>query len=263
MFQPQMPMPMPMMMQRTQGILQSPATVTDISNPTFQQQQQQQSRSIPFQVSFNGRKSGEQVATPFNGGGLVPITEKLLDSNSEQLPSSVGNIKRDSSMLDNNVQSAQSSSSPTPPPTESLPPFLQGAPIEIIEEFKRILRQPQLSYDEKVQQVQALILTLSPDRQQLYNQFMGQQNQQTSSTLSPASPQLLHRQPTRPPSRMPQRSPSLNKSNDDGFSKITRILQDESIPEDERWKQIVGIYGEKVEPRVKSENPFAFEGGLL
>uniref|UniRef100_A0A914Z5J1 Uncharacterized protein n=1 Tax=Panagrolaimus superbus TaxID=310955 RepID=A0A914Z5J1_9BILA len=134
--------------------------------------------------------------------------------------------------------------------------------------FKRILRQPQTSYDEKVQQVQALILTLSPDRQQIYNQFMGQQQQQqqqqqSSTSLPPPSPQLLYRQPTRSPSRMPQQSLSNNnKNNNDGFSKITRILQDESIPENERWKQIVGIYGE-IEPRVKSENPFAFDEGLM
>uniref|UniRef100_A0A914YLL4 Uncharacterized protein n=1 Tax=Panagrolaimus superbus TaxID=310955 RepID=A0A914YLL4_9BILA len=128
--QPQMPM------QRAQGILQSPAT--DISNPPFQQQQQQ-SRTIPFQISFNGqKKSAEQIATPFNGGGLVPITEKLLDSNSEHLPSSVGNVKRDSSMPDNNSVQPQSQSQSTPssptPPIESLPPFLQGAPKDIIDE---------------------------------------------------------------------------------------------------------------------------------
>uniref|UniRef100_A0AC35FRZ0 Uncharacterized protein n=1 Tax=Panagrolaimus sp. PS1159 TaxID=55785 RepID=A0AC35FRZ0_9BILA len=155
-------------------------------------------------------------------------------------------------------QQLQSSTSTQQPQIESLPPFLQGAPIEVINEFKRILRQPQLSYDAKVQQVQELVNTLSPDRQQLYQQFMSQQQYQAEisspSTLPP--PQLLHRQPTRPPSRMPQRSPPRG---DDGFSMISKIIEDESIPENERWKQIVAIYGE-AEPRVKNENPFAFDG---
>lgn len=87
---------------------------------------------------------------------------------------------------------------------------------------------------------------------------MGRQQYQaeTSSPSTLPPPQLLQRQPTRPPSRMPQRSPP---GGDDGFSMISKIIEDESIPENERWKQIVAIYGE-AEPRVKNENPFAFDG---
>lgn len=90
------------------------------------------------------------------------------------------------------------------------------------------------------------------------NQNQPQLSSSLTSTSAPeaaagaGSPPLLYRQqPKRPPSRMPQRSPPQN----DYFSQITNILQDESIPENERWKQIVEIYGD-IEPRIRSENPF-------
>uniref|UniRef100_A0AC35GUZ1 DUF148 domain-containing protein n=1 Tax=Panagrolaimus sp. PS1159 TaxID=55785 RepID=A0AC35GUZ1_9BILA len=126
--------------------------------------------------------------------------------------------------------SSQSSSS------GSLPKFLEGAPEETITEFKRIIRQPNVTYDNKMKEVEKLVSDLDGVHQQLYHQFMDESDK-TQQTKRDAIHKTVE---------------GMSEDAQGQFAKISAILTNPALPEEERWNRILTIYG-KLEPSLRNE----------
>ncbi|KAE9547177.1 hypothetical protein FO519_009610, partial [Halicephalobus sp. NKZ332] len=163
-----------------------------------------------------------------NPGGLVPakFTDNIpLVPSQVQVEKHTNNIKLTQSLGIGNLQGNK---------TGSLPKFLEGADESVVKKFKQILRQPHVPYAEKLKQVESLVSGLDENRQKLFRQFMEENKV------------LETQKQGRPSQHQKSRSPTRS-----GFEEISSILQDEALPEKERWDQVVEIY-RRMEPKIEN-----------
>ena len=93
-----------------------------------------------------------------------------------------------------------------------------------------------MTYENKIKQVDELVQTLDDSKQLLYQQFMkeGDQNEQK---------------------RRDEIHKTVAVMSDDAqktFAKISAILTNPQLPEEERWSRILTIYG-NIDPKLRSE----------
>ncbi|KAE9548817.1 hypothetical protein FO519_007970 [Halicephalobus sp. NKZ332] len=118
----------------------------------------------------------------------------------------------------------------------SLPKFLEGADEITIKEFKRIIRQPNMTYENKIKQVDELVQTLDESKQILYKQFMREGDELEGKRRAE-----IHK--------------TVSVMSEDAqkiFAKISAILTNPQMPEEERWSRILTIYG-NIDPKLRNE----------
>ncbi|KAE9548853.1 hypothetical protein FO519_007931 [Halicephalobus sp. NKZ332] len=121
--------------------------------------------------------------------------------------------------------------------------FLQGASEEIVSQFKSIIRQPNVSYQDKIQQIESKVLPqLDSSQRTLYQRFMNEsdRNQQSKrETINQAVGEMSQNAQTE-------------------FAKISEILKDQNLGEEQRWEKITQIYS-SLDENLRNEFEKKFE----
>lgn len=114
-------------------------------------------------------------------------------------------------------------------------------------QYKIIIRRPNSKYDDQVKELDELVSRLDGERQVgslrereplqlLYRQFM-QENDEVEDS---------HRQ------KVHQYVGQMSESAQAQFAKISALLRNQALPNEERWSRVLAIYG-KMEPELKNE----------
>ncbi|KAI6193966.1 hypothetical protein M3Y96_01074800 [Aphelenchoides besseyi] len=127
-------------------------------------------------------------------------------------------------------QSASSSSQ------SSLPLFLQSAPEDAVEEYKRIIRTPKSTYEEQVKQIDQLVARLDENKQMLYKQFMTENDDREQK----------HRD------KIHKNVGEMSDKAQEQFAKISALLRNPALPNTDRWTRVLSVY-EKMDPNLRSE----------
>ncbi|KAI6184510.1 hypothetical protein M3Y97_00604200 [Aphelenchoides bicaudatus] len=118
------------------------------------------------------------------------------------------------------TQSEQRISQPPSSSSSSLPLFLQGAPDDIIDEYKTIIRKPNSNYDQ----------------QKLYREFMQENDER----------EQVHRD------KIHKNVEEMSTKAQEQFAKISALLRNQELPNEERWARVLSFYG-KMDPTLRSE----------
>ncbi|KAL3077208.1 hypothetical protein niasHS_013197 [Heterodera schachtii] len=125
----------------------------------------------------------------------------------------------------------------------ALPAFLRGAPQEQIDEFKRIIRQPNGTYGEQIRLIDALVQRMEPKRQMMYREFMRENDEREQS----------HRE------RVHKTVAQMSEKAQEQFAKISATLRNPKVPDQERWDRVLQQY-EKMDPELRDEFEQKFKG---
>ncbi|KAF7633516.1 hypothetical protein Mgra_00007097 [Meloidogyne graminicola] len=125
----------------------------------------------------------------------------------------------------------------------SLPEFLRGAQPEFIEEYKNIIQETNRSYEEQVALIDQLVNKLDVNKQNLYKEFMKQNDYKVNE----------HRL------RVDKTVSDMSNRAKEQFSEISTILNNKSLPDQQRWQQVLQIYN-KMEPELRNEFEEKFKG---
>uniref|UniRef100_A0A7E4W8Q7 MAT1 domain-containing protein n=1 Tax=Panagrellus redivivus TaxID=6233 RepID=A0A7E4W8Q7_PANRE len=141
-------------------------------------------------------------------------------------------------------------------PVDSLPDFIADASNETIDEFKRIIRQSNATYDQKLEQIGGLVKDLDETAQERFRLF------KIASPTTTKAPETATSHPPTPISTKAsgarRRKPVSSFTVPSSFDEITEIANDQTLPEKERWRRIVAIYTE-LEPSTLNEYEVRFE----
>uniref|UniRef100_A0A914LE89 DUF148 domain-containing protein n=1 Tax=Meloidogyne incognita TaxID=6306 RepID=A0A914LE89_MELIC len=127
--------------------------------------------------------------------------------------------------------------------SDTLPVFLRGAQQEFIEEYKRIIREPNRPYNEQVALIEQLVKKMDVDRQILFKEFMNQNDNKNNADRD----------------RVDKKVSGMSENAKEQFSEISATLNNKSLPDQERWQQVLQIYN-KMEPELRNEFEEKFKG---
>nr|CAD2173401.1 unnamed protein product [Meloidogyne enterolobii] len=127
--------------------------------------------------------------------------------------------------------------------SDTLPIFLRGAQQEFIEEYKRIIREPNRPYNEQVALIEQLVKKMDVDRQILFKEFMKQNDNKNNADRD----------------RVDKKVSGMSENAKEQFAEISATLNNKSVPDQERWQQVLQIYN-KMEPELRNEFEEKFKG---
>uniref|UniRef100_A0A915D6V6 SXP/RAL-2 family protein Ani s 5-like cation-binding domain-containing protein n=1 Tax=Ditylenchus dipsaci TaxID=166011 RepID=A0A915D6V6_9BILA len=212
----------------------------------LQQQQQQRLQQIRpvgnFQSSYGQNVQGFMPQQPphYNFGGAgMPQPQAIQPAASS--PISPANIPMQV-VID---RRPANTIPPTPGKSSNseLPRFLEGAGPEVVDEFKHIIRQPNTSYSEQVKQIDGLVHKLDQPHQELYKVFMKENDDREQE----------HRD------KIHQTVAKMSDKAQEQFAKISAVLRNPGVPDQERWDRVLSLYG-NMDPELRNEFEQKFKG---
>ncbi|KAI6234112.1 DUF148 domain-containing protein [Aphelenchoides fujianensis] len=109
-------------------------------------------------------------------------------------------------------------------------------------QYKRIIRKPKSTYEEQVKEIDQLVTRLDDDKQGLYRQFMNENDEREQK----------HRD------RIHSNVAQMSESAQQQFAKISALLRNPALPNEERWARVLSLYGQMDgELRQEFEKKFA------
>uniref|UniRef100_A0A915NRY9 DUF148 domain-containing protein n=1 Tax=Meloidogyne floridensis TaxID=298350 RepID=A0A915NRY9_9BILA len=169
-----------------------------INNPQFPPHLYFRFQQHPFHDQASTFPKGFQTGVEQNKGieQLTSLKQSIQENDKKSSIFEDLQAKGEKTLVDQGIGSNES---------DTLPIFLKGAQQEFIEEYKRIIREPNRPYNDQVALIEQLVKKMDVDRQ------------------------------------------------------ISAALNNKSLPDQERWQQVLQIYN-KMEPELRNEFEEKFRG---
>ncbi|KAI1727397.1 hypothetical protein Ddc_04700 [Ditylenchus destructor] len=197
--------------------------------------------SPPQQLSFNGGMSPSQIPMQVIVGRQTP-SSSAQQSDTQPIPAAFGTPLAGAAFQTEDQAGPQPQQQPQASES-SLPKFLQGASQDAIDEFKRIIRTPNSTYAFQVKQIENLVSKLDLEKQELYKQFMKENDDQEQQ----------HRD------RIHSTVTQMSAKAQEQFAKISAVLRNPGVPDQERWDRVLNLYS-KMDPELRNEFEQKFKG---